>query len=219
MMGNPAQPEGETPGTPASRPASPRAAERKSRTAPESDTPAARGSRADFAALDVETANPDPASICQIGIAIVNRGQVARVWTQLVRPAGRFDRRHVAIHGIRSDTVADAPCFADIHAEIARQLPEFVVTHTRFDVGALTQACRRSRRPMLQRIWLDSSRIPAIAWPGRFPRGTRGLRSIADRLGIQFRHHDAGEDARAAAEITLLSLAKTGERLDAFVGR
>ena len=172
----------------------------------------------EFAALDVETANSDLASICQIGIATVVAGRIRHGWTRLIRPRGRFERRHVEIHGITRDAVATAPAFAEIHGEIARRLPRVVVTHTRFDVAALTQECRRGRLPVFERVWLDSSLLPNRAWPGRFPRGSRGLAAIAARLGIEFRHHDAGEDARAAAEITLLSLAAGGFSLEDLVG-
>ena len=163
-----------------------------------------------FAALDVETANADPASICQVGIARVKAGQLDEVWTRLVRPPGRFAPGNVRIHGITPDTVLEAPSFREIRDEIATRLPEVAVTHTRFDVAALTQACRRNRLPMFKRLWLDSSRLPAVAWPRRFRHGPRGLRAIALELGIEFRHHDAGEDARAAAEITLRCMAASG---------
>lgn len=119
-----------------------------------------------FAALDVETANPDPASICQIGIATVEEGQVRDVWTQLVRPYGGFSDRHVAIHGITPEAVIHAPSLSEVHGELNARLPHYVVTHTRFDVAALTQACRKSRRPMFDRVWVDSSVLPDRAWPG-----------------------------------------------------
>ena len=172
-----------------------------------------------FAALDVETANPDPASICQIGIATVEEGHVRDVWAQLVRPDGDFSDRHVAIHGITPEAVTHARCLSEVHGEIAARLPRYVVTHTRFDVAALTQACRQSRRPMFDRVWVDSSVLPDRAWPGCFPRGSRALPKIAARLGIAFRHHDAGEDARAAAEITLRSLATLGMRVEEYAVR
>ncbi|MYA44712.1 MAG: exonuclease [Gemmatimonadetes bacterium] len=172
----------------------------------------------DFVGLDLETANADPATICQIGIATVQTARITHVWTQLVQPAARFDRHHTAIHGITADIVKGAPGFAEIYAELERRLSEIVVTHTRFDVAALTQACRRERLPMFRRRWLDSSRIASIAWPGRFPRGARGLRVIAGDLGITFRHHDAGEDARAAAEIALRATASAGMSLTKLAG-
>ena len=167
----------------------------------------------DFAALDVETANADLGSICSIGIATVRGGAVTGVWTSLVRPRGRFDPANIRIHGITEAGVAAAPTFAELHDSIAARLPPVVVTHTRFDVGALQQACRQARLPLFERAWLDSSRLPAIAWPREFRAGPRGLGALASRFGVRFRHHDAGEDARAAAEITLCCLDAPGASL------
>ena len=55
----------------------------------------------------------------------------------------------------------------------------------------------------LQVTWLDSAKISRLAWPDEF--GVRGynLKNIANHLNITFTHHDALEDARAAAEIVL----------------
>jgi DNA polymerase-3 subunit epsilon len=44
-------------------------------------------------------------------------------------------------------------------------------------------------------------------WPGQ---GRYRLSAVAERLGIAFRHHDAGEDAFACAEIALAALRETG---------
>ena len=37
-----------------------------------------------------------------------------------------------------------------------------------------------------------------------------GLSNVAERLGVDFQHHDALEDARAAGEILLRAIAETG---------
>ena len=55
----------------------------------------------------------------------------------------------------------------------------------------------------LQVTWLDSAKIARRAWPDRYGRRGYGLKNIARDLDISFRHHDALEDARAAAEIVL----------------
>ena len=51
------------------------------------------------------------------------------------------------------------------------------------------------------------------AWPERCAREGFGLASIAEYLGIEFRDHDAGEDARARAEIMLAAYTVAGGRL------
>jgi len=67
-----------------------------------------------FAALDVETANADFGSICQIGIVTFNDGTVTDIWQSLVDPEDDFDPVNVSIHGIDADRVAGAPRFSDL---------------------------------------------------------------------------------------------------------
>ena len=44
-----------------------------------------------FNAIDVETANADPSSICQIGIVCVRAGGIERRLSILVNPEQRFN--------------------------------------------------------------------------------------------------------------------------------
>jgi DNA polymerase-3 subunit epsilon len=44
-----------------------------------------------FVAIDVETANPDFASICQIGLARFKDGQLVDTWEALIDPDDYFD--------------------------------------------------------------------------------------------------------------------------------
>ena len=68
-----------------------------------------------FLALDVETANADYSSICQIGIAEFRDGQVVSKWSTLINPEAYFDDFNVQIHGITEDDVEDAPTFDSIY--------------------------------------------------------------------------------------------------------
>jgi DNA polymerase-3 subunit epsilon len=54
----------------------------------------------DFVAIDVETANADMASICQIGIASYSNGSLVDEWSALVEPEDFFDPINISIHGI-----------------------------------------------------------------------------------------------------------------------
>jgi DNA polymerase-3 subunit epsilon len=51
-----------------------------------------------FVAVDVERANPDLASICQIGMVEFQYGKVSSVWQALVDPEDDFDPVNVSIH-------------------------------------------------------------------------------------------------------------------------
>ena len=53
-----------------------------------------------FVAVDVETANPDLASICQIGIVTFENGSLSSAWQRLSDPKAYFYPWNVAIHGI-----------------------------------------------------------------------------------------------------------------------
>lgn len=65
----------------------------------------------DFIAIDVETANPDLSSICQIGIVYFKGGIVKHSWQTLINPEDYFDAMNVSIHGIDEYAVKKAPIF------------------------------------------------------------------------------------------------------------
>ena len=49
-----------------------------------------------FNAIDVETANADPSSICQIGIVCVRAGEIKEQLSVLVNPEQRFNPSNVS---------------------------------------------------------------------------------------------------------------------------
>ena len=63
----------------------------------------------EFVALDVETANADMASICQIGLARYENGSLVEEWKTYVDPEDYFDGINISIHGIDEATVKGAP--------------------------------------------------------------------------------------------------------------
>ena len=83
----------------------------------------------DFLALDVETANADLPSICQIGVAHFSDGKLANEWQSYVDPQGYFDPINVSIHGIDERKTAGAPRFGQL-LPILRPLVENQVVVT-----------------------------------------------------------------------------------------
>ncbi|MES1923986.1 exonuclease domain-containing protein [Salinisphaera sp. T31B1] len=163
-----------------------------------------------FVAIDVETANGDPASICQIGFARFADGALIDNWSWLVNPRTWFARDNIAVHGIHAADVRDAPTWPDCYPEIVRLLTgRVVVSHTAFDVTATSRACARHELPLLDAHWLDSTRVARRAFP-RFARRGYGLASLSRHLDIDFAHHDAGEDARAAGLVVVAAVAASG---------
>jgi DNA polymerase-3 subunit epsilon len=164
----------------------------------------------DFVALDVETANPDMASICQIGAARYSGGILAEEWKTYVDPQDYFDGMNITVHGISESTVAGAPTFPQLSDVLRRWIGDaVVVTHTHFDRTALHQAAHKHGLEIPTCIWLDSARVARRSWTEFAERGY-GLSNVCSVIGYKFRHHDALEDAKAAAAILLAALQKTG---------
>ena len=164
-----------------------------------------------FNAIDVETANADRASICQIGIVCVEDGKIVDEWQSLIDPEDWFDPWNISIHGIEESHVRGSPTMPKVRAELRRRLRgSILVSHTAFDRTALERAMNRYDLEQLQVTWLDSAKIARRAWPDKYGTKGYGLRNVAYDLGISFRHHDALEDARAAAQVALCACNDTG---------
>ncbi len=165
-----------------------------------------------FVCVDVETANPDPGSICQVGIAeFSGDGELLREWESLVNPEDRFDGFNVSIHGIDQEAVRGAPTYPAI-ANVIRSYActgRITVSHTSFDRSAIGRVHDRYSLSPLKCKWLDSARVVRRTWK-RFSKRGYGLLNVADELGISFRHHDALEDARAAGLILLKAVERSG---------
>jgi DNA polymerase III subunit epsilon len=170
-----------------------------------------------FVAIDVETANADMASICSIGAATFQEGRLAEEWYSLVDPNDYFDPVNVSIHGIDEDQVAGAPSFADVSPELLARVGDAVaVTHSHFDRVALHQAAADWGLPPPPFKWLDSAMVARRAWEDCARRGY-GLADVCRRIGYEFQHHHALEDAKAAGHILLTAMAQTGLDLDAML--
>ena len=173
-----------------------------------------------FNLIDVETANADRASICQIGIVHVRDGEIGDQWQTLVNPEDWFDPWNVSIHGIDENDVRNSPTLPDVRDQLRSRLRDSVlVSHTSFDRVAFERAMTRYGLEQLRVTWLDSAKIARRAWPDRYGRSGYGLKNIATDLGISFKHHDALEDARAAAEIVLHACATTGTDIEGWLRR
>jgi DNA polymerase III subunit epsilon len=164
----------------------------------------------EFAAIDVETANGDLSSICQVGIATFRDGGLGDAWVSLVNPEDYFSPVNISIHGINEDQVRDAPTWRFVLPEIHSRLQSrIVVSHTPFDRLALARACDRWSLDACEYTWLDSARVVRRAWP-EFSRSGYGLSNVAAHFGIDYQAHDALEDARCAGLILLRAVAETG---------
>ena len=156
-----------------------------------------------FVALDFETANAHRSSICAVGIATVTDGKIAERRSWLVRPRElRFDRINVSIHGITPAAVKDKPQFADLWPTINSYFKDnCVIAHNAsFDMSVLRCALTAYSLPHPQLRYHCSVILARRTWVGLT---SYKLNVLADHLSIHLKHHDAEDDAAAAAEIVL----------------
>lgn len=173
-----------------------------------------------FAAIDVETANANLSSICQVGVAVFKDGVHVSSWSSLVDPEDEFDGFNVSIHGIDEQAVLRAPKWPAVAGELHALLGGSVVAcHTPFDRAATTLACEKYCLEQFNCRWLDTARVVRRAWPDKFATTGYGLRNVAKFLSISFKHHDALEDARAAGEVLCRASAHAGLTVDDWCAR
>jgi len=169
-----------------------------------------------FIALDFETANRDRSSICQVGIATFRDGRCEGNATRLVDPRQAFEATWIAAHGINTEKVRGAPTFDSVYRSfLAPRLEgQVVVCHTSFDRVVIQRACERYARPMPGLAWLDSATLARRVWPEVSKSGF-GLVSLAKKeLGVEFRNHDAGENARVAGLMVVAAARSIGLSLE-----
>ncbi|HRA74048.1 MAG TPA: exonuclease domain-containing protein [Flavobacterium sp.] len=156
-----------------------------------------------FLAIDVETANADYSSICQIGIAEFKNGEIIDKWKVLINPEDYFDPFNVSIHGISEKDVKNAPTFKQVYEELNNRLNgKITIHHMPFDRIAINRACDCYNLEHTSPKWLDSAKIVRRTWTD-FAHSGYGLSNIAKHLNISFEHHDALEDAITAGIVVV----------------
>lgn len=172
-----------------------------------------------FVALDVETANEDLGSICQIGLATFDDGVLTREWKTYVDPEDYFNPVNVSIHGINEQTVRGSPVFGSIADRLHRELDGVITAHhTFFDRAAILNAAGRYDVRSPGSKWLDTARVARRTWPEVRNRGY-GLEALCQKIGYAYQAHDALEDAKAAGMVLLEAIRTSGTALDQWLVR
>ncbi len=160
----------------------------------------------DFCAIDFETATFERNSACELGICVVENGEVKQTKTWLIKPPSYpyFSPRNIAVHGITSDEVKDAPTFEEMWHEAEELMyGSLMIAHNAsFDAGVLRSCLDHYGffRPKMN--YLCSISIAKKSWK-HLPK--YGLKSLADHHQLSFNHHRAGDDAEVCAKIALLA--------------
>jgi DNA polymerase III subunit epsilon len=159
-----------------------------------------------FVAFDVETASTVAHSICQMGFACVDHFGRIDSFSLLVNPRCDYASFNTQLHGISAAKTDTAPDFAQVMAQLAPLMARYpLVQHSTFDQRAVAAAAAHYDLILPPMSWVNSVTIARKAWPEWLGRGGHGLGHLKKQLSLEFTHHDAGEDARAAAQVVLLA--------------
>jgi len=165
----------------------------------------------DYYSLDVETANADYSSICQIGIARFVDGEVESRWSSLVDPKTYFDPYNVGIHGITNDQVSGSPSFEELYSTLSEMLGgSIVVHHGHFDRTAFARCYDRFELEPISCEWLDNTKVVRRTWD-EFKTSGYGLKDLVENFGIELHHHDALSDAIATGRVFVIASDASGK--------
>lgn len=144
-----------------------------------------------FTAIDFETANPSPNSICQIGLVRIEGGEVTHRIDQLVQPPNNeYNFYNTRVHGITADDTADQPTFDKVwHLMEPYITNQHVVAHNiKFDSSCLSKTLNFYKLNPPSYIKHCTVKIYK-----------RNLAFLSEKYSIPLTHHNALSDAYACA--------------------
>ncbi len=158
----------------------------------------------DFAAIDFETANQCPSSVCSVGVVVVRGGVVTDRFYSLIQPEPNyyswFCRR---VHGLGPDDTDTADVFPVVWRRIEpliEGLP-LVAHNAMFDKGCLRAVMQVYRMEWPDYVFYDTLRA-ARRKMKHLPN--HQLHTVSEACGYSLEnHHHALADAEACAAIAL----------------
>lgn len=159
-----------------------------------------------FIAIDVETANFEPSSICSIGaVKVVDGVIVDRKYSLVCPEPNYYAYRCQCVHGLGDKDTFDAPSFGRVWEQWQPWLEGFrlIAHNAAFDSKCIKSACRiyGLAEPENWGCTLKAARrkIPRYALP------SKSLDSLCDFFGIKLEnHHNALDDAEACAKLAVI---------------
>ena len=159
----------------------------------------------DFAAIDFETANEYPSSVCSVGVVIVRDGQIVDTFYSLIHPEPEYYQWFCQrVHGLCEADTEEAPVFPRVWEKIApliEGLP-LVAHNARFDEGCLKEVFRVYQMDYPGYVFYDTLAASRRHFGGSLPN--HQLQTVAAACGYDLaRHHHALADAEACAHIAM----------------
>ncbi len=162
----------------------------------------------DFAAIDFETANEQPSSVCSVGVVIVRGGEIVDSFYSLIRPEPEYYQWFCQrVHGIRAEDTYCAPVFPRVWEKVVPMIEglPLVAHNSRFDEGCLKAVHRVYQMDYPDYVFYDTLAASRRYFGRRL--ADHQLQTVAAACGYELvNHHHALADAEACARIALLIL-------------
>ena len=159
----------------------------------------------DFLALDFETANEYPSSVCSVGVVLVRGGRIVDSFYSLIHPEPEYYQWFCQqVHGLGPEDTDDAPVFPEVWAKIAPMIGDLpIVAHnSRFDERCLKSVFQVYRMDYPDYVFLDTLAASRRHFGYSLPN--HQLQTVAAACGYDLtRHHHALSDAEACAHIAI----------------
>ena len=159
----------------------------------------------DFAAIDFETANECPSSVCSVGLVVVRNGLIYDKFYSLIHPEPEYYQWFCKqVHGLCEEDTWDSPVFPYVWENIEPLITglPLVAHNARFDEG-----CLKAVHKVYQMDYPDYEFYDTLAASRRFFGRTLSnhqLQTVAAACGCDLKHHHhALADAEACAQIAL----------------
>ena len=157
----------------------------------------------DFAAIDFETANECPSSVCSVGVVVVRGGIITDTFYSLIHPEPEyyqwFCRR---VHGLGPEDTEDAPVFPYVWEQIEPLIEDLplVAHNSRFDESCLRAVFRVYQMDYPDYVFYDTLWASRRVFGHSLPN--HQLQTVAAACGYELEnHHHALADAEACAWI------------------
>ena len=159
----------------------------------------------DFAAIDFETANEQPSSVCSVGIVVVRDGRIADTFYSLIRPEPEYYQWFCRqVHGLGPEDTDGAPVFPRVWEKAVPLIGDLplVAHNSPFDEGCLKAVFRVYRMDYPDYVFHDTLHAARTVFRDSIPN--HQLQTVAAACGYDLtNHHHALADAEACAHIAM----------------
>ncbi|MBQ3710877.1 MAG: 3'-5' exonuclease [Bacteroidales bacterium] len=159
----------------------------------------------DFAAIDFETANEQPSSVCSVGVVIVRNGEIVDSFYSLIHPEPDYYQWFCQrVHGLGPEDIDAAPVFPYVWEQIAPRIEglPLVAHNARFDEGCLKSVFRVYQMDYPDYVFYDTLAASRRHFGCSLPN--HQLQTVAAACEFDLtRHHHALADAEACARIAI----------------